>query len=265
MDYKTLTLTTKNGVARLTLNRPKVHNAFNELMLAEILHVCTRLAKNKSVRVMVFTGEGKSFSAGADLNWMKKMIKYSYAQNLADSMVLANAMNALYSMPQPTIARVNGAAIGGGMGFVTGCDIAIAADHAVLSLSEVKIGLIPACIGPYVIRKVGPGKAKEFFLTGERMTAHRALENGFVNKVVPGDKLDIVVDELVERLLSSGPKAMAYAKELIDKVPGMGWTEAKEYTADMIAKIRIGDEAQEGCAAFLEKRKPNWIKQKNQL
>ena len=145
------------------------------------------------------------------------------------------------------------------MGFVTGCDIAIASEDAVFSLSEVKIGLIPACIGPYVIRKVGSGKAREFFLTGERMTAKRALDNGFVNKIVPPMMLDKAVDELVTRLLSSGPKAMAWAKELIDRVPGMSWQEAKEYTADMIAKIRIGDEAQEGCTAFLEKRKPNWV------
>ena len=260
MPYKTLTLTITNHLARVTLNRPEVHNAFNEVMLAELLEVFTNLGKNKEVRVMVMTGNGKSFSAGADLNWMKKMIGYSYEENFADSMVLANAMNALYSMPQPTIARVNGAAIGGGMGFVTGCDIAVAADTAKFSLSEVKIGLIPACIAPYVIRKVGVGKAKEFFITGERMTAQRALENGFVNCVVPYDDLDNAVDELVKTLLTSGPDAIAMAKELIDRVPGMDWEEAKTYTAGLIAKIRIGAEAQEGCAAFLEKRKPKWSK-----
>lgn len=258
MSYKTLTLNIENSIARLTLNRPEVHNAFNEVMLAEILEVCTKLAQDKSVRILIFAGNGKSFSAGADLNWMRKMIDYTYEENFADSMVLAEAMNALYSMPQPTIARVHGAAIGGGMGFVTGCDIAIASENAVFSLSEVKIGLIPACIGPYVIRKVGVGKAKEFFITGERMSAQRALEAGFINKVVPPEQLDAEVDDLIQRLLSSGPDAIAYAKELIDRVPGMPWEEAKRYTADMIARIRIGDEAQEGCAAFLEKRVPKW-------
>ena len=258
MPYQTLNLDISNHLARLTLNRPEVHNAFNEVMLAEILEVCTNLAKDKNVRVLVFTGEGASFCAGADLNWMKKMVNFTYEENFADAMVLANAMNALYSMPQPTIARVNGAAIGGGMGFVTGCDIAIAADTARLSLSEVKIGLVPACIAPYVIRKAGPGKAREFFLTGERMTAQRALEAGFVNKVVPADQLDAAVEELVDRLLTSGPKAMAYAKELIDRVPGMNWEEAKRFTADMISRIRVGAEGQEGCAAFLQKRKPGW-------
>lgn len=258
MPYKTITLNITNRIARVNLNRPEVHNAFNEIMLAELLELFTDLGQNKEVRVMVMTGNGKSFAAGADLNWMKKMIDYSYEDNFADSMVLANAMNALYSMPQPTIARVNGAAIGGGMGFVTGCDIAIAADTAKFSLSEVKIGLIPACIAPYVIRKVGPGKAKEFFITGERMNAERALENGFVNRVVPYDELDNAVDELVNTLLTSGPDAIAMAKELIDRAPGMGWEEVKTYTAGLIAKIRVGEEAQEGCAAFLEKRKPGW-------
>ena len=259
MNYQTIKLTVDNGVARLTLNRPEIRNAFNEVMLAEILQICTELAERKDVRALVFTGEGKAFCAGADLNWMKKMVNYTFEENLADAMILANAMNALYSMPQPTIARVNGHAIGGGMGFVTGCDIAIASDKAVLSLSEVKIGLVPACIAPYVIRKAGPGKSKEFFLTGERMTAERALEAGFLNKVVPEGELDAAVDDLLARLLTSGPKAMAYAKELVDKVPGMDWEEAKRFTADMISRIRIGDEGQEGCAAFLEKRKPNWV------
>ena len=262
MHYKTLSITIEKGLARLTLNRPEVHNAFDEVMLAEILNVCSRLAVSKDVRLLIFTGAGKSFCAGADINWMKKMINFTYEENFADAMVLANAMNVLYSMPQPTIARVNGSAIGGGMGFVTGCDIAIAADSAKFSLSEVKIGLIPACIGPYVIRKVGPGKAKEFFLTGERMTAERALQAGFVNKVVPADELDEAVDELVGKLMTSGPDAISYAKKLIDRVPGMGWEEVKRYTADMIAEIRVGDEAQEGCAAFLEKRKPGWAEEK---
>ena len=259
MHYQTLTLTLDpRGLAILTLNRPEVRNAFNEVMLTEILEVCTDLAKREDVRALIFTGEGEAFCAGADLNWMKKMVNFTYEENFADAMVLANAMNALYSMPQPTIARVNGPAIGGGMGFVTGCDIAIAADTAVLSLSEVKIGLVPACIAPYVIRKAGPGKAKEFFLTGERMTAQRALKAGFINKVVPPEELDNAVGELVGRLLTSGPQAMAYAKELIDKVPGMTWEEAKKFTADIIARIRVGAEGQEGCAAFLEKRKPKW-------
>lgn len=256
--YKTIILEINDRTARVILNRPEVHNAFNEVMLSEILDVCTGFAQDKSVRVVVFTGAGKSFCAGADIHWMKKMINFSYEENFADATVLAEAMNALYSMPQPTIARVNGSAIGGGMGLVTACDIAIAADHAKFSLSEVKIGLVPACIAPYVIRKAGQGPCREFFLTGERLTAARAKEGGLINKYVPPEELDREVDELVERLLTSGPNALAYAKKLIDRVPGMSWDEAKRFTADMIAQLRIGPEGQEGCAAFLEKRKPAW-------
>ncbi|MBC8204406.1 enoyl-CoA hydratase/isomerase family protein [bacterium] len=260
--YQTLLVDIDNKIARVTLNRPEIHNAFNEVMLSELLEVCTELAEDKSVRVMVLTGAGKSFCAGADLHWMKKMISFSYEENFADAMVLANAMNALYSMPQPVIAKVNGSAIGGGMGLVTACDIALAAEHAKFSLSEVKIGLVPACIAPYVIRKAGPGPCREFFLTGERLTARRAKEGGLINNYYPAEKLDEEVEALVERLITSGPNALAYAKQLIDKIPGMNWETAKRFTADMIAQLRIGPEGQEGCAAFLEKRSPEWVDKK---
>jgi methylglutaconyl-CoA hydratase len=258
MNFETLSVEIDQAIARVTLSRPEVHNAFDEVMLAELLELFTGLAKNKEVRVVILTGAGKSFCAGADIKWMQKMVKYSYRENLADAMVLANAMNALYSLPQATIARVNGASIGGGMGLVTACDIAIASDTAKFSLSEVKIGLVPACIAPYVIRKVGVGKAREFFITGERLNADRALEAGFVNRVVPPDKLDETVEAIVQQLLSSGPNAIAMAKELLDKTPGLPWEEAKRYNAELIAKMRISAEGQEGCSAFLEKRKPNW-------
>ncbi len=164
----------------------------------------------------------------------------------------------MYSLPKPIIAAVNGAAIGGGTGLVAVCDIAIASENAKFSLSEVKLGLVPACISPYVIRKVGEGRAREFFLTGERVTAQKALELGLVNRVVPSMQLDLVVDEKVKQLLSSGPKAIAMCKELLKNVPGMNFDQAKTYTAEMIASMRIGDEGQEGMSAFLEKRKPKW-------
>ena len=223
MDYQTLTLNITDNIARVNLNRPEVHNAFNEVSLAELLEVFTDLGQNKEVRVMVLTGNGKSFCAGADINWMKKMKDYSYEENFADAMVLAKAMHALYSLPQPTIARVNGSAMGGGMGLVTACDIAIAADTAKLSLSEVRIGLVPACIAPYVINKAGVGKAREFFITGERMTAERALQAGFLNKVVQPDELDAAVDELVKNFLNCGSQAIAMAKELLDMNPQLSW------------------------------------------
>ncbi len=257
-QLETISYSLKNRVAAVTLDRPEVHNAFNEVMIAELTAVFKKVSEDESVRVVVLTGNGKSFSAGADLNWMKKMINYSYEQNLEDSLKLAELFYLMYSLPKPIIARVNGAAIGGGTGLVAVCDIAIAADSAKFSLSEVKLGLVPACISPYVIRKVGEGRCREFFLTGERLTAKRALEAGLVNHVVRLEELDRALQQKVDQLISSGPKALAMCKELLKNVPGMGFDKAKTYTADMIASMRIGDEGQEGMSAFLEKRKPKW-------
>jgi len=256
--FETISYSFKDRIASVTLNRPEVHNAFNEVMIAELTEIFRKISENESVRVVVLTGNGKSFSAGADLNWMKKMINYSYEENLEDSIKLAELFHLMYSCPKPVIARVNGAAIGGGTGLVAVCDIAIAAENAKFSLSEVKLGLVPACISPYVIRKVGEGRCREFFLTGERLIAKRAMELGLVNQVVPLDELDQAVQDKADQLISSGPKAIAMCKELLKNVPGMDFDRAKTYTADMIARMRIGDEGQEGMSAFLEKRKPKW-------
>jgi methylglutaconyl-CoA hydratase len=256
--FTTISYSLDNKIAKINLARPEVHNAFNEVMIAELTEVFSRISQDDSARVVVLTGNGESFCAGADLNWMKKMINFSYQQNLEDSLKLAELFYLMYSLPKPIIARVNGAAIGGGTGLVAVCDIAIAAEKAKFSLSEVKLGLVPACISPYVIRKVGEGRCREFFLTGERLSANRALELGLVNQVVPLENLDQAVEEKAKQLISSGPKAIAMCKELLKKVPGMSFNEAKTYTADMIASMRIGDEGQEGMNAFLEKRKPKW-------
>jgi len=256
--YDTILYSIENKIAKVYLNRPEVHNAFNEVMIAELTDVFTRITKEDETRVVVLTGKGESFCAGADLNWMKRMINFSYEQNLEDSLKLSELFYLMYSLPKPIIAAVNGAAIGGGTGLVAVCDIAIASDNAKFSLSEVKLGLVPACISPYVIRKVGEGQAREFFLTGERVTAQKALELGLVNQVVPLTQLPMAVEEKVKQLLSSGPKAIAMCKELLKNVPGMSFDQAKTYTAEMIASMRIGDEGQEGMSAFLEKRKPKW-------
>ncbi|HEX7401489.1 MAG TPA: enoyl-CoA hydratase/isomerase family protein, partial [candidate division Zixibacteria bacterium] len=256
--FTTISYSLDNRIAKINLARPEVHNAFNEVMITELTEVFSRISQDDTVRVVVITGNGDSYCAGADLNWMKKMINFSYQQNLDDSLKLAELFYLMYSLPKPIIARVNGAAIGGGTGLVAVCDIAIAAEKAKFSLSEVKLGLVPACISPYVIRKVGEGRCREFFLTGERLTANRALDLGLVNQVVPLESLDQAVGEKVNQLISSGPKAIAMCKELLKKVPGMSFDEAKTYTADMIASMRIGDEGQEGMNAFLEKRKPKW-------
>jgi methylglutaconyl-CoA hydratase len=192
---------------------------------------------------------------------MGKMVDYSFEENLADSNVLADCMRRLYTLPQPTICRVNGASIGGGMGLVAACDIVIAADHARFSLSEVKIGLVPACISPYVLKRAGEAACRELFLTGERIPADRALSFRLVNQVVPAAELDAAVDARIAQLLSSGPKAIATCKELIKNVPGMALDAAGPYTAEVIARLRISDEGQEGIHAFLEKRKPAWSKE----
>jgi methylglutaconyl-CoA hydratase len=257
-SFSTIRCETRGSVVKVILNRPEIHNAFNDSMITELLKVFRKLHEARDVRVVVFTGEGKSFCAGADLNWMKRVKDYSFEENLRESLDISELMYSIYSLPLPTIARVNGAAVGGGMGFVATCDIAVAASDARFSLSEVKLGLVPACISPYVIRKAGEGACREFMLTGERLTAEKAMRLGLVNEVVKPAELDNAVSGFVERLISSGPNAIAICKELLRKVPAMSLDEAKKMTADAIANLRVSDEGQEGMRAFLEKRKPRW-------
>jgi len=258
--FQTIRLAIDGEVARITFARPEVHNAFNATMIGELARAFERVKSESSVRVVVLTGEGKSFCAGADINWMREIIDYSYEQNLSESLQLAEALHKLYSLPKPTVAMVNGTAIGGGNGFLSACDIAVAAEEANFGLSEVKIGLVPAAISPFVIRKIGESKAREYFLTGKRIPAQKAQEIGLVNQVVPQEKLEETVDNLVSLLLTSGPEAMANCKELIFQATQMSLEEVKEFTARMIANLRISEEGQEGMASFLEKRKPKWIK-----
>lgn len=255
---ETIVYTIDKLVARVTFNRPEVHNAFNDQMIEELTHVFKDIQERESVRVVVLTGEGESFSAGADINWMRKVKDYSFEENFENSLKLADLFYFVYSLPKPTIARVNGTAIGGGTGLVAVCDIAIASSVAKFSFSEVKLGLVPACISPYVIRKCGEGRTREFFLTGERLSAEKALSAGLVNQVVPPKELDEAVEDLVSQLLSSGPQAIGVCKELLGNVPSLSFEEAKEYTARVLSGLRISDEGQEGTKAFLEKRKPKW-------
>jgi methylglutaconyl-CoA hydratase len=260
-EFETILAAKAGKVLRVTMNRPHVHNAFNAKMIGELADAFLAARGDDGIRVVVLTGAGASFCAGADLNWMREVIQYSYEQNLAESRQVAELMKAIYELPKPTIARVNGAVIGGGTGLLSACDIVVASDKARFGLSEVKIGLVPAAIGPYVIRRIGENHAHELFLTGERFDARRALEIGLINKVVPHEALDEKVDEIVRLLLSSGPEAIAKCKELLYKVPGMSLEEAKGYTAEMIARLRISPEGQEGMASFLEKRKPRWTEE----
>jgi len=261
-DFDTIIYERREQVAWVTLNRPEVHNAFNVEMIEEMKEVIHRVKEDGTVRIVVLTGKGKSFCSGADLNWLREIVGYSFKQNLKESMALADVLFQLYALPKPTIALVNGAAIGGGTGFLSACDIAVAAEEAVFGLSEVKIGLVPAAISPYVMRKIGESRAREYFLTGKRISARKAQEIGLVNEVVPMEKLSESVDLLIENLLTSGPEAMASCKELISWTSHARIEDVKEFTANMIAGLRVSKEGQEGMASFLEKRKPNWIKKK---
>ena len=259
MEYTTLRYEKDGQIARVTFNRPEIHNAFNAIVITEMSGLLTEIGKDDDIRLVLLTGEGKSFCAGADLNWMREVVSQSFEANLRESNALADLFHQVYTFRRPVVGRINGAAIGGGTGFVAVCDIAIAARSAKFSFSEVKIGVVPACIGPYVIKKMGEGKARELFITGERMSAERALEVGLVNKVVDDDQLDAEIDKLLTSILTSGPEAVAVAKRLVSEVPGMTPDQFKPFTAEMIARLRVSDEGQEGMDAFLNKRKPDWV------
>ena len=256
---ETIRIEQRGKAAWVILNRPQVKNAFNGTMISEIADAFRELNSRRDIRVIVVTGESDSFCAGADLNWMGDVLKYSYEQNLDDSLKLAEMFHLMFTSPLPTIARVNGPAIGGGCGIAAVCDIVIASEKAVFSLSEVKLGLVPACISPYVIRRMGDRNCREYFLTGERLTAEKALAAGLANQIVTADKLDEAVDSRIKQLVSSGPEALRWCKELLANAPLILEPEVGKYTADIIARLRMGDEGQEGMKAFFEKRKPKWV------
>ncbi len=256
--FETLQVERDGRVVRLWLNRPAVRNAFNAVMVRELRFALEDVRRDDEARVVVLSGRGSSFCSGADLNWMREIIHFTYEQNIGETQELAEALHELYSLPKPTVARVNGPAIGGGTGFVSACDIVVASTEARFGLSEVKIGVVPAAISPYVVRRMGESRARQYFLTGERFDGRRAAEIGLANIVAEPAELDGSVEAVVGSLLSSGPEALACAKELLRRVPGMDFEEAKRFTAEMIARLRVSAEAQEGMAAFLEKRKPRW-------
>ena len=258
---KVITQIDSRGVARVTLNNPDKHNAFDDQMIIELTNAFNALAANTNERIMLLKSEGKSFSAGADLDWMKRMASYSYQQNLNDARALAAMLKALHQMPIPTIARVQGAAFGGAVGLVSCCDIALASSNASSALSEVKIGLVPSTISPYVIAAIGERHAKRYFMTAERFDANTALQIELVHEAVEKSLLDDKVEQLVTAILSNGPEAVAVAKQLIFAVSGKPIdSKLIEHTCEVIAGIRVSPQGQEGLSAFLDKRKPNWLK-----
>ncbi len=251
--------TDASGVARLTLNRPEVHNAFNDELIAGLTGALETLGGDPDVRLVVLAARGKSFSAGADLNWMKRMAGYSEAENLADARALAALMATLNGLPKPTLAVVQGPAFGGGVGLVACCDIALAAETASFALSEVKLGLIPAVISPYVVSAIGARAARRYFLTAERFSAAEAHRLGLVHEVVEAAGLEAASERIVEALRQAGPESQAASKRLIAAVAHRAVDAAiVEDTARRIAEVRAAPEAREGIAAFLEKRKPAW-------
>lgn len=260
MNYETLAIERRGALATLWMDRPEVFNAFNEQLIAELADACRALDADASVRVVVLAGRGKHFSAGADLNWMRRAADSTEAENLADSRKFAAMLRALSGMSKPTIARVQGAALGGGTGLAAACDMAIAADDASFATSEVKFGIIPAVISPYVLRAIGPRHALRYFQSAERFGAADAKTMGLVNEVVTLDELDAAVDRLAQALLACGPQAQLAAKQLIAALAGRPIDDAvSEETATRIARQRATSEAREGFAAFFDKRSPAWM------
>ena len=261
MTHGTVCLTRQGAVARAVLNRPDVRNAFNEQMLEELLEVFVTIRDDPGIRVVVLTGEGKSFCAGADLHWMKRVVDYTFEENYEDSLRLARMLREVYTCPKPVVGRINGAAIGGGTGVVAVCDIAIASEDAVFAFTETKLGLTPAAVSPYLLKRMGEKNLRDYFLTGERFDAARAAEMGLVNAVVPADELDAAIDAKVAMILTGGPEALAVSKELIRDISERSLDENGPYTAEVISRLRISKEGQEGMNAFLKKRKPRWVAQ----
>ncbi|NVO20762.1 MAG: enoyl-CoA hydratase/isomerase family protein [Bacteroidetes bacterium] len=259
--FETLKVGVEIDVATISLNRPEIRNAFNEVMIAEVTNAFTGLEKDEAVRVILLKGEGKAFCAGADLNWMRSVAGYSFQQNYEESYKLSRCFYSIYNSTKPTIAVVHGAAIGGANGLLAACDIALCDTDTVFSLSEVKIGIVPACISPYVIKRVGEYGARELMLTGRRINGTEAEHYRLVNKSLNNSELQDYLSSMVDLLKTSGPKAIAHCKNLINEVSNnITLDEALSYTAHMIAEIRASEEGQEGMAAFLEKRPPRWVK-----
>ena len=258
MEYRYLTTRRQGAVEHLTLNRPDVRNAFNEEVIAELTAWATAMATETAVRVVVLGGAGKVFSAGADANWMARMVGYSRDENVRDATRMAEMFLALNRVPAAVVGRIHGAALGGGAGLAAICDIAVADEGALFGFTETKLGILPAVISPYVLPKIGPSAARELFLTGMRFSASRAREIGLVHAVVPAAELDEAVQRYVDELLSASPTGIAASKKLIADVWGRSPEDAMSMTSNAIASQRVSPEGQDGLKAFLEKRKPRW-------
>ena len=258
-EFKTLQLESKDGISTIWLNRPEKRNAFNLVMLNEITEAFNSLAEMQNVRAIVLRGHGKAFCSGADLAWMKSGMEQSLEHNYNECLDLFDCFHSIYSNPKPTICVVHGAVIGGANGLAASCDITLAKSNTSFSLSEVKIGLIPACIAPFILKRIGEFKTRELMLTGRRFKEEEAEKIGLINKLCEEGDCEAVLDTLIGELMSAGPEALKQCKELIYNITNVqSYDEARPYTARKIAEVRKSPEGQEGMQAFLEKRKPNW-------
>ncbi|MEX0798197.1 MAG: enoyl-CoA hydratase-related protein [Bacteriovoracaceae bacterium] len=262
MTYEFLKLDIdNNGAAWIELNRPEIHNAFNDKLIEELRHVFFELDKDDNCRMAVLTGAGKSFCAGADLNWMKSMVDYSKKENVEDSRKLAAMFAQIDNFSKVLIGKVNGAALGGGVGLVSVCDYVLASERAKFGFTETRLGLIPAVISPYCINKIGVSNARAWFMSGELFNAEKALEMNLVHQICPLEDLEEKMDELIESFLKAAPKAASEAKKLIKNVVNLPGSDVGEYTLEAIAELRVSKEGQEGMQALLNKSRPSWIKQ----
>lgn len=258
MNYKTLELVREGSTLLIKLDRSEIHNAMNDVMLNELLKCFNENEDSSDVRTVVITGKGKSFSAGADLNWMKSMVDYSIEENIRDSNLLLDLYDTMYYYPKPLIARVNGHAFGGGVGLMAVSDIVIAVPEAKFAFSEVKLGIIPSVISTYVVKRIGVSNMKRLFITGERFDSRYGKEIGLVDKIVPRAELDKEIENTINTLNTSAPGAVKEIKNLIERYREMEEDSFKSYTVEKIAELRVSPEGQEGISAFLNKRKPSW-------
>lgn len=249
------------SVAHVRLNRPDVRNAFNAELIAALTAAFQELAKDESVRAVVLSGEGKVFCGGADISWMRDSLDLTYGENVADARAMSDMFRAIDRCPKPVIGKIHGAALGGGAGLAAVCDIVIASADAIFGFTEVKLGIIPAVISPFVLSKIGISHARALFLTGERFEAKRAQHIGLVHEVVVADTLDVCIERITGEIASAGPNAVAAAKALVPRVAAATYDESRDITANAIALQRTSPEGQEGLRAFLERRKASWIAQ----
>ncbi len=258
MKYNTLEIRREKNVVTVALNRPDVHNAMNEQLMKELTLIFKELNNDEDVRVIILTGNGKSFCSGADLNWMKSMVSYSKEENIKDSKLLLDLFESIYNCKKPVIGCINGAAFGGGLGLIAACDISISLPDLKFAFSEVKLGLIPAVISTFVVKRIGVANMRRLFITGERFDSNHAKEIGLIDYVAQENEFDSTVKKYVDLIKSSGPNAVKEIKNLTNNYETLDEKNYKKYTVKKIAELRVSDEGQEGVNAFLEKRKPKW-------